>query len=162
MQPIRKVMTAEHFKKVPDPNNPYAIKWTPCSPGDPDAVEKSWSSVESDELLDPLLKIADFLKSLSTVRPTVTDADVRRHEQWTMESGAPIIILISQHLLMILQGMMEHDPAAAYGWIISYNTLVVELIHWKSCLIIISHCLIRPLSFTKGETCMARAGQVLV
>jgi vacuolar protein-sorting-associated protein 4 len=88
MQPIRKVINAEHFKKVQDQNNLNSIKWTPCSPGDPEAVEKSWSEIDSDELLEPPLKIADFLKSLSTVRPTVTDADVRRHEQWTTESGA--------------------------------------------------------------------------
>jgi hypothetical protein len=26
---------------------------TPCSPGDPDAVEMSWLDVESDQLLEP-------------------------------------------------------------------------------------------------------------
>jgi vacuolar protein-sorting-associated protein 4 len=88
MQPVRKVINAEHFKRVPDPNDPNIIKWTPCSSGDPAAVEKLWTDIESDELLEPPLKIADFWKSLSTVRPTVTDADVRRHEKWTEESGA--------------------------------------------------------------------------
>ncbi|KAJ7198241.1 P-loop containing nucleoside triphosphate hydrolase protein [Mycena rebaudengoi] len=28
-----------------------------------------------------------FLKSLATVRPTVTEADIKRHDQWTKESG---------------------------------------------------------------------------
>ncbi|KAJ7020254.1 P-loop containing nucleoside triphosphate hydrolase protein [Mycena alexandri] len=82
MQPVRKVLSATHFKRVEEDT-----KWTPCSPGDPDAVEKSWTDVDSDELLEPPLKIADFLKSLSTTRPTVTESDIKRHDQWTKESG---------------------------------------------------------------------------
>ncbi|KAJ7293997.1 P-loop containing nucleoside triphosphate hydrolase protein [Mycena rebaudengoi] len=82
MQPVRKVLSATHFKRVLDDT-----KWTPCSPGDSEAVEKTWTDIDSDELLEPPLKIADFLKSLATVRPTVTEADIKRHDQWTKESG---------------------------------------------------------------------------
>ncbi|KAL1685867.1 AAA-domain-containing protein [Schizophyllum commune] len=82
MQPVRKVIGATHFKRVK-----AAMKWTPCSPGDPEAVEKSWSDIESDELEEPPLKLNDFLKSLSTVRPTVTQEDIRKHDEWTKESG---------------------------------------------------------------------------
>ncbi|KIM39058.1 hypothetical protein M413DRAFT_447414 [Hebeloma cylindrosporum] len=89
MQPIRKVISATHFKKVPDPNSDTQAltKWTPCSPGDPDAVEKSWSDIGSDELLEPPLKVADFLKSLDSTRPTVTESDIKKHDEWTKESG---------------------------------------------------------------------------
>ena len=89
MQPVRKVISATHFKQVanPDTENGEPKKWTPCSPGDLNAVEKGWSQIGSDELLEPPLKIADFLKSLSTTRPTVTQADIAKHDQWTMESG---------------------------------------------------------------------------
>ncbi|OSD05693.1 AAA-domain-containing protein [Trametes coccinea BRFM310] len=82
MQPVRKVLSATHFKYLPD-----AKKWTPCSPGDLDAQEKSWTDIESDELLEPPLRLADFLKSLDSVRPTVTAEDIKKHEQWTLESG---------------------------------------------------------------------------
>ncbi|KAK0213688.1 P-loop containing nucleoside triphosphate hydrolase protein [Armillaria fumosa] len=81
MQPVRKVIGATHFKRV------EMIKWTPCSPGDPDAVEKTWSELESHELKEPQLKLNDFLKSLETVRPTVSEADTRQHAEWTKESG---------------------------------------------------------------------------
>ncbi|KAJ7596280.1 P-loop containing nucleoside triphosphate hydrolase protein [Mycena floridula] len=84
MQPVRKVISATHFKQVSDAD---VMKWTPCSPGDPEATEKSWSDIESDELLEPPLKIADFMKSLSSVRPTVTESDIKRHDEWTRESG---------------------------------------------------------------------------
>ncbi|KAN0121419.1 P-loop containing nucleoside triphosphate hydrolase protein [Russula decolorans] len=88
MQPVRKVLSATHFKPVqPDPDSAI-IKWTPCSPGDADAVEKSWTQVESDELQEPPLHFTDFIKSLESVRPTVTPEDIRKHEEWTKESGA--------------------------------------------------------------------------
>jgi vacuolar protein-sorting-associated protein 4 len=89
MQPIRKVISATHFKKVADPDfdTQALTKWTPCSPGDPDAVEKSWSDIGSDELLEPPLKLADFLKSLDSTRPKITEADIKRHDGWTKESG---------------------------------------------------------------------------
>lgn len=90
MQPVRKVISATHFKRVADPANPDSdalVKWTPCSPGDPAAEEKTWSDIESDELLEPPLRIADFLKSLANVRPTVTESDIKRHDEWTRESG---------------------------------------------------------------------------
>ncbi|KAF8150386.1 AAA-domain-containing protein [Mycena galopus ATCC 62051] len=82
MQPVRKVLSATHFKRAED-----GQKWTPCSPGDPEAVEKTWTDIDSDELLEPPLKVADFLKSLASTRPTVTESDIQRHDQWTRESG---------------------------------------------------------------------------
>ncbi|KAI0089921.1 AAA-domain-containing protein [Irpex rosettiformis] len=85
MQPVRKVLSATHFKQVEDDGK---LKWTPCSPGDPAAQEKSWSDIDSDELLEPPLKLNDFLKSLESTRPTVTAEDIRKHDQWTRDSGA--------------------------------------------------------------------------
>ncbi|KAF8236954.1 AAA-domain-containing protein [Tricholoma matsutake] len=89
MQPVRKVISATHFRRVRDPTSDSVemTKWTPCSPGDPAAEEKSWSVVESNELLEPPLRIADFLKSLDSTRPTVTEKDIQRHEEWTKDSG---------------------------------------------------------------------------
>ncbi|KAL6305600.1 AAA-domain-containing protein [Sparassis latifolia] len=87
MQPVRKVLSATHFKQMPSPTDAAALKWTPCSPGDKNAVEKSWTDIESDELLEPPLRLADFLKSLDSVRPTVTAEDIKKHDQWTLESG---------------------------------------------------------------------------
>ena len=87
MQPVRKVISATHFKKVTGDEDSPGLKWTPCSPGDPDAVEKTWSDIESDELLEPPLTIKDFVKSLESVRPTVTAEDIKRHDDWTKESG---------------------------------------------------------------------------
>jgi len=112
MQPIRKVISATHFKKVADPDSDTQAltKWTPCSPGDPDAVEKSWSDIGSDELLEPPLKLADFLKSLDSTRPTVTEADIKRHDDWTRESGTFQTLVVHFFLCsyLVLQEMMVH------------------------------------------------------
>jgi len=87
MQPVRKLMAATHFKPVVTPDEPDKVKWTPCSPGDPDAVEKTWTDVDSDELLEPALRVNDFLMAVSKTRPTVSPDDIRKHEEWTNNSG---------------------------------------------------------------------------
>ena len=67
--------------------------WTPCSPGDPGAVERSWTQIEGDELLEPELTISDFVRAASTARPSVNNADVAQYEQWTVG------IVVSFHVL---------------------------------------------------------------
>ena len=115
MQPVRKVLSATHFKPVqPDPDSAI-IKWTPCSPGDADAVEKNWTQVESDELQEPPLRFTDFIKSLESVRPTVTQEDIRKHDEWTKESGelsskADVLFWLTDE--PDHQGPMVHDNFA--------------------------------------------------
>ncbi|KAF5356273.1 hypothetical protein D9756_004362 [Leucocoprinus leucothites] len=90
MQPVRKVINATHFRQVEveDPESGgFKTKWTPCSPGAQGAKEITWTDIGSDELLEPTLKVADFLKSLDSTKPTVTEADIKRHDDWTRESG---------------------------------------------------------------------------
>jgi vacuolar protein-sorting-associated protein 4 len=60
---------------------------TPCSPGDPDAIEKSWSDIGSDELLEPPLLLNDFLKAVQTSKPTVNQADLSQQIKFTQDFG---------------------------------------------------------------------------
>jgi len=90
MQPVRKVINATHFRQVEVENSESGLfqsKWTPCSPGAQGAKEMTWSDIGTDELLEPPLKLSDFLKSLESTRPTVTEADIKKHEDWTEASG---------------------------------------------------------------------------
>lgn len=94
MQPVRKVLSATHFKQVQEPQSEYQKtlggrwpKWTPCSPGDLDAVEKNWGDLDSEELLEPPLRLGDFVRAISQVRPTVTEEDISKHVHWTNDSG---------------------------------------------------------------------------
>jgi vacuolar protein-sorting-associated protein 4 len=115
MQPVRKVLSATHFKQVcvarslptfavplssqVSPERPLipqvevdtpegkVTKLTPCSPGAPDAIERTWTDVQSDELLEPLLSVKDFQKAIQVNRPTVSQADIAKHIAFTNESG---------------------------------------------------------------------------
>ncbi|KAJ9117741.1 Vacuolar protein sorting-associated protein 4 [Naganishia adeliensis] len=91
MQPVRKVLGATHFHsvEVPDKDDPSktVTKLTPCSPGAPGAIEKTWTDIGSDELLEPPLTISDFERAIAVNRKTVTEADVAKHIAFTNESG---------------------------------------------------------------------------
>ncbi len=91
MEPVRKVQMATHFRKVMAPSraDPSQITphYTPCSPGDPKAEEKSWTNIGSDELLEPELVYNDFQRAASTVRPSVNASDLEKYVNWTAEFG---------------------------------------------------------------------------
>ena len=66
MQPVRQVQSATHFKQVrgPSPNNPDVIVddlYTPCSPGDPAAIEMNWMNVPGDKLYEPPVTMVNKL-----------------------------------------------------------------------------------------------------
>ncbi|KAK0140354.1 Vacuolar protein sorting-associated protein 4A [Merluccius polli] len=92
MQPVRKVQSATHFKKVHGPsrsNNQLMVDdlLTPCSPGDPAAIELTWMDVPSDKLLEPIVCMSDMLRSLSTTRPTVNAEDLLKVKKFTEDFG---------------------------------------------------------------------------
>ncbi|ODQ78041.1 hypothetical protein BABINDRAFT_92142 [Babjeviella inositovora NRRL Y-12698] len=88
MQPIRKIQQATHFKQVESIfDGEPKVQWTPCSPGDAGATERSWMDIEGDELLEPGLSIKDFIKAIRTTRPTVNQDDLVKHEEFTADFG---------------------------------------------------------------------------
>lgn len=86
MQPVRKIQTATHYKRVTAPDG--SSKLTPCSPGDAGAMEMTWTQVEPEELMEPPLTLKDFMKAVKSARPTVSSEDVRKSEEWTKEFGS--------------------------------------------------------------------------
>uniref|UniRef100_A0A8C5GVH6 vesicle-fusing ATPase n=1 Tax=Gouania willdenowi TaxID=441366 RepID=A0A8C5GVH6_GOUWI len=92
MQPVRKVQSATHFKKVRGSswNNPDVISddlLTPCSPGDPNAIEMTWMDVPGEKLLEPVVCMADMLRSLGNTKPTVNEADLEKLKKFTEDFG---------------------------------------------------------------------------
>ncbi|KAJ5888479.1 Vacuolar protein sorting-associated protein 4 [Penicillium taxi] len=85
MQPIRKIQTATHYKKV---NDEGVEKFTPCSPGDAGATEMTWLDIEADQLLEPPLVLKDFIKAVRNSRSTVSQEDLTRNSEWTKEFGS--------------------------------------------------------------------------
>lgn len=92
-EPVRKFKSATHFKKVsgPSPTNEKVIVndlLTPCSPGEPGAVEMNWESVPSDKLLVPYVTATDMLKALSNSKPSVRKEDLAKFEEFTKSFGS--------------------------------------------------------------------------
>ncbi|KAJ4419503.1 Vacuolar protein sorting-associated protein 4 [Gnomoniopsis sp. IMI 355080] len=85
MQPVRKIQQATHFKPVMADGQ---RRVTPCSPGEPDAIEMGWEAVNSEELLEPIVDFKDFVKSVKASRPTVSKEDLTRNAEWTKEFGS--------------------------------------------------------------------------
>ncbi|XP_022667454.1 vacuolar protein sorting-associated protein 4A-like [Varroa jacobsoni] len=92
MQPVRKVQTATHFKRVSGPSrkDPSVMVhdlWTPCSPGDKGAKEMSWVDIDGDKLYEPILTMADVELSLTQTKPTVNESDLQKHKQFLKDFG---------------------------------------------------------------------------
>ncbi|XP_003224451.1 vacuolar protein sorting-associated protein 4B [Anolis carolinensis] len=91
MQPVRKVQSATHFKKVQGPSladpNVLGELFTPCSPGEPNAIEMTWMDVPGDKLLEPVVCMADMLRSLSSTKPTVNEQDLEKLKKFTEDFG---------------------------------------------------------------------------
>lgn len=85
MQPVRKIQTATHYKKVLVDG---MEKVTPCSPGDQGAIEMTWTEVETEQLLEPPLTVKDFQRAVKSSRPTVSQDDLNRNADWTKEFGS--------------------------------------------------------------------------
>ena len=93
MESVRTVQIATHFKRVvgPDPADPSKTtdqRLVPCSPGDPAAIPMTMSDITDPKMVMPLpVTKLDFLKSLRTARPSVSQADIDNHIQFTAEFG---------------------------------------------------------------------------
>lgn len=92
-EPVRKFRSATHFKMVsgPSPLDKNVIVHdllTPCSPGDPGAMEMSWDKVETDKLLEPVVTGSDMLKALANSKPSVRKGDLAKFEEFTRDFGS--------------------------------------------------------------------------
>lgn len=92
MQPVRKVQSSTHFKKItgPSPVDKETIVddlLVPCSPGDPGAIEMTWMDVPGDKLSVPPVTMSDILKSLTSTKPTVNEEDMKKLDKFTEDFG---------------------------------------------------------------------------
>ncbi|KAF2800823.1 vacuolar protein sorting-associated protein-like protein VPS4 [Melanomma pulvis-pyrius CBS 109.77] len=85
MQPVRLIQTATHYKPITQDG---IEKWTPCSPGDPQAKEMTWTDLDGDALAEPPLRVTDFKRAIKSSRPTVSKDDLVHNAEWTAEFGS--------------------------------------------------------------------------
>lgn len=48
----------------------------------------NWTEIESDQLLEPPLVLKDFVKAVKGARPTVSQDDIKKSDDWTAEFGS--------------------------------------------------------------------------
>uniref|UniRef100_A0A6G1SHA7 vesicle-fusing ATPase n=1 Tax=Aceria tosichella TaxID=561515 RepID=A0A6G1SHA7_9ACAR len=92
-EPVRKFRSATHFKRVkgPSPVDKKVIcddLLTPCSPGDPGAMEMTWEQVPTDKLMEPVVTASDMLKALANSKPSVRKEDLAKFEEFTRDFGS--------------------------------------------------------------------------
>ena len=92
-EPVRKFRSATHFKKVsgPSPEDKKIIVndlLTPCSPGEPGAMEMTWEAVDVKKLLEPVVTASDMLKALANSKPSVREEDLGKFEEFTRDFGS--------------------------------------------------------------------------
>lgn len=85
------VTDATHFAPAPAPTNTAtdaeADWWRPCSPGDPDAVERAYTDVPGGRIVEPPLTGAHLAQALSEIRPNVTVEECAKYEMFATQYG---------------------------------------------------------------------------
>ncbi|PRP78981.1 hypothetical protein PROFUN_11446 [Planoprotostelium fungivorum] len=81
MQPIRTLQLATHFKPTAEG------KLEPCSPGAPGAIEMTWEEIEGSKLAVQQVSFRDFMRSLQSNRPSVSEGDLGEFVKFTSQFG---------------------------------------------------------------------------
>jgi vacuolar protein-sorting-associated protein 4 len=88
MEPVRRMSTATHFKRIanPDGSDPPQV-YVPCRPGDRGAEQISLMDIDGNMLGTPKITREDFEAVLESAKPSVSQGDITRQEDWTTEFG---------------------------------------------------------------------------
>eukprot|EP00475_Leptophrys_vorax_P033941 TRINITY_DN541_c0_g1_i1.p1 TRINITY_DN541_c0_g1~~TRINITY_DN541_c0_g1_i1.p1 ORF type:complete len:449 (-),score=149.24 TRINITY_DN541_c0_g1_i1:56-1348(-) len=88
MEPVRRMSTATHFKRIPNPDgsDPPQV-YVPCKPGDRGAERISLMDIDGNMLGTPKISKADFEVVFESAKPSVSQNDIVRQEEWTQEFG---------------------------------------------------------------------------
>jgi vacuolar protein-sorting-associated protein 4 len=48
----------------------------------------TWDDLDAERLLEPMVEFKDFVKAVKGSRPTVSQVDLDRNNEWTKEFGS--------------------------------------------------------------------------
>ncbi|CAD8150837.1 unnamed protein product [Paramecium octaurelia] len=83
-EPLRKSERATHFKQIQTPDG---MKFTACSPSDPQGQQMKMFDIKKGQIHLPNTEYDDFLSVLPKCRPSVSQGDLKKYEDWTAEFG---------------------------------------------------------------------------
>ncbi|CAD8067879.1 unnamed protein product [Paramecium sonneborni] len=83
-EPLRKTERATHFKYT---QTPEGMKYMACSPSDPQGQQMRMYDIKGGQLYLPQIEYDDFLSVLPKCRPSVSQGDLKKYEDWTAEFG---------------------------------------------------------------------------
>ena len=84
-EPIRKCESATHFMRVNKDGKEYYV---PCSPSAPGAIQMKMHDMANPEmLLPPDVCYEDYILALKKIKPTVSEKDLEKQEEFTREFG---------------------------------------------------------------------------
>ena len=61
--------------------------FTPCKPDDEGAMAMSWRNVPKNQLKEPKCEAEDVYNALSRVKPSVSQEDIDKANEWTEMFG---------------------------------------------------------------------------
>ncbi|KAI3374933.1 hypothetical protein L3Q82_021457 [Scortum barcoo] len=117
MQPVRKVQSATHFKRVRGPSrtDPDAIVddlLTPCSPGDPNAIEMTWMEVPGEKLLEPIVSMGSEAEFIRFVGVTGGSSGIGKSIAIECYRQGAFITLVARDETKLLQAKKEVEKFA--------------------------------------------------
>ena len=84
-EPIRKCESATHFMRINKDGKEYYV---PCSPSAPGAIQMKMHDMANPEmLLPPDVCYEDYILALKKIKPTVSEKDLEKQEEFTREFG---------------------------------------------------------------------------
>lgn len=57
-------------------------KYAPCSPGDPEAQEMTFTGLKDNEIAVPLVELRDVVKALKNSTPTSNTKSLGKYAEW--------------------------------------------------------------------------------
>ena len=85
-EPLRKCELANYFKQVHDGKGSFY--YYPCNSNEPGCIKSKLQDLpEPDKLKPPEVCFEDYLIALQKIKPTVTEADLKKNDDFTQEFG---------------------------------------------------------------------------
>ena len=80
-EPLRKCQHSKYFKK-------QGQNYIPCSPSDEGAFKMTLLEIpDPEKLLTPPVTVEDYINALSKIKPTVSEKDLEKQDEFTTNFG---------------------------------------------------------------------------